>query len=337
MTSKMANQPPIKVNRRDILKVTALMGGLAAGGSLLDRVLAPGPVKVSEQRYLMGTLIHLTVIAESREAGRAAVSAVFDRMEDRIRLFDHRRPDSPLARLNRQGKLDDPPGELVALLRKALAIGGLTAGAFDITVKPVIDAYRRGNRDISAELQRVDYRQVEVADHQVSFGITGMQVTLDGIAKGRVVDAGIQALKSLGFDRVLVEAGGDLFAHGLDQDERPWKVAVMHPRPRSEQRWLATLDVSDRAVATSGDYMNSFTSDYSLHHIIDPRLGVSAAELCSVTVIAPDTTLADAYGTALMVMGVAEGLAFVERQANIECLLVAKDLSTHRSAGFPAV
>ncbi len=324
-----------KISRRDVLKITALMGGLAAGGRFLNRTLSPAGVRVSEQRVLMGTIIHLTLIAESRDGGQTAIQAAFDHMEAQIQLFDHRQQDGPVGRLNRLGELNQPPHELVALLHQACDYGRLTGGAFDITVKPVLDAHRPGGLFRSELLKLVDYRQINVRDDHLSFGLPGMEITLDGIAKGRVVDAGVNKLRSYGFDRVLVEAGGDLFARGLTAEEQPWRIAVRHPRAEAETPWLARLDAANCAVATSGDYMNSFTSDHSLHHIIDPRMGVSPAELCSATVIAPCATQADAFGTAVMVMGLEEGLAFIESQEETACLLVTKSLSVHRSSGFP--
>lgn len=324
-----------KISRRDVLKITALMGGLAAGGRFLSRTLTPPAVRVSEQRVLMGTIIHLALIAESRDVGQAAIQAAFDHMEAQIQLFDPRQQDGPVGHLNRLGELNQPPSELVALLRQALAYGDITGGAFDITVKPVVDAHRQGWQIHSEALKRVDYRQVNVSDDLISFGLPGMEITLDGIAKGRVVDAGVEILQSHGFDRVLVEAGGDLFAQGLNHQEQPWRIAIRHPRAEAEVPWLAKLDAANYAVATSADTMNSFRSDHSLHHIIDPRMGVSPLELCSATVIAPSTTQADAFATAVMVMGLEEGLAFIEHQEETACLLVTKSLSVHRSSGFP--
>jgi len=324
-----------KISRRDVLKITALMGGVVAGGRFLNRTLTPAAVRVSEQRVLMGTIIHLTLIAENQDAGQAAIQAAFDHMEAQIQLFDPRQQDGPVRRLNRLGKLNQPPSELVALLRQALAYGDLTGGAFDVTVKPVVDAHRQGRQIHSEALKLVDYRQVNVRDDHISLGLPGMEITLDGIAKGRVVDAGVEILQSHGFDRVLVEAGGDLFAQGLNYQEQLWRIAIRHPRAKSGSPWLAKLDAANCAVATSGDSMNSFRSDHSLHHIIDPRMGVSPLELCSATVIAPSTTQADAFATAVMVMGLEDGLAFIENQKETACLLVTKSLSVHRSSSFP--
>jgi thiamine biosynthesis lipoprotein len=160
-----------------------------------------------------------------------------------------------------------------------------------------------------------------------------MQITLDGIAKGAVVDGAVARLQALGFAAVLVEAGGDLRATGIDQY---WRVAVQPPRPEKTNEFVAAFELAEQAAATSGDYMNAFNPDRSLHHIVDPRLGLSPSELASTTVIAPSATDADALSTTLMVLGVKQGLALAEKLAGVEALVVAKDLQLYRSSGFPA-
>lgn len=325
------------LTRRDFIKITAIAGGLLAGGSTLKWALGSRPATVEDSRYLMGTIINLTLIAESEAAGRAAVEAAYTELESLIGLFDHRLPGSPLGQLNQNGVLADPPPELTALLREALSFAELSGGAFDISVKPVVDALAAGKTDISGELKLVDYRQIAVRDDLIRFSRAGMQVTLDGIAKGRVVDAGVAALKAHGFDRVLVEAGGDLFAQGTRTDTQPWTVAIQNPRQSKGDPWLASLKVAGQAVATSGDYMHAFSTDYSLNHIIDPRVGRSPAELCAATVIAPSTMQADALSTSLMVLGVDAGLALANHLNDVEALLITKDMERLHTAGFPSV
>lgn len=325
-----------QLNRRDILKITAVTGGLVVGNGVIKWLTGVEAVEVRERRLLMGTIINLTVVAESWVKGQAAIAATYPRMEALIGLFDTRRNNGQLAQLNQAGELEDAPAELIALLREAIAYGDLTDGAFEITIKPVLDAYEAGKWEVGEELALVDYRRVQIEDDYVRYRIPGMQVTLDGIAKGRVVDGAIEVLRSLGFNRVLVEAGGDLFANGKNQEQKHWGIAVLHPRATEERRWLTTLRVSNQAVATSGDYLNSFTNDYSLHHIIDPHRGISSEELSSVTIVAPTTTQADALGTAVMVIGIEKGLALVEQLSDIECLVVTKALNTYQSSGFPS-
>ena len=108
-------------------------------------------------------------------------------------------------------------------------------------------------------------------------------------------------LKQHGFVNVLVEAGGDLMAAGMKDEKRPWRIGVQSPRPDADMAQMR-FSLSNRAAATSGDYMQAFTSDLRQHHIIDPRTGYSAPDLASVTVTAPTAMLADGLATAVMVL-----------------------------------
>jgi thiamine biosynthesis lipoprotein len=100
---------------------------------------------------------------------------------------------------------------------------------------------------------------------------------------------------------------------------------------------LAIFPVTTQAAATSGDYQNSFSPDFGLHHIIKPGTAVSPPELASATVLAPTAADADALSTALMVMGPVQGLALAERLPHVEALLVAKDLQIFQTSGFPTI
>ncbi|MEJ2749272.1 MAG: FAD:protein FMN transferase [Anaerolineae bacterium] len=322
--------------RRDMLKITAVAGTLALGGKLAAGRWLPRRQTIHETRTLMGTVINLSLVTDDKWAGQAVIEATFAEMERLIALFDHRHPKAQLAILNRDGRLPQPAPELVELMNLALGYGRLTEGAFDITVKPVIDALKNGSsRREAARL--VDYRQVAVNDDLIAFAQPGMAVTLDGIAKGRVVDGAVAVLQANDFRDILVEAGGDLWGQGQRADNAPWRVGVANPRPTAETAVLAIFPVTAQAAATSGDYQNSFTPDFALHHIVDPATAVSPLELASATVVAPSAADADALSTALMVMGPDKGLALAERLPHVEALLVAKDLQIYRSRGFPTL
>jgi len=325
----------IAVNRRDFLKISAVAGGILAGGGILRAFLYPEPVVVSDSRLLMGTIINLILVAENEKQGWGAIAAAFAAMEKLTGVFNFREPSSELYQLNQSGKLDQPSPELIDILVKARYFGEISDGAFDITVLPVLQAYRASQPVTYAQLALVDYRKILVQNDRVQFEKAGMRVTLDGIAKGRVVDGGVSALTSTGFKNILVEAGGDLLASGVHPDGGSWKIAIAHPRPTGENKWLASFRAKNQAVATSGDYLNAFTSDFSQNHIVDPRSGLSPVELSSATVIAPSVTEADALSTTMMVLGVQKGLALVERLPGVETLLVTKDLIIYRSPGFP--
>ncbi|MBN2046194.1 MAG: FAD:protein FMN transferase [Anaerolineales bacterium] len=327
-----------KITRRDFLKIVVV--GCAAGASLkvgLDAL--PTDKIISETRLLMGTVINLMVMAERKITREKAVEATFAELERQIAIFNHREPGSSVAMLNHTGKLAKPPKELVEVLVNALEISEKTGGAFDVTVKPLVDLYQQSqpalptSEALGAVLKLVNYTKMNVSSEEVSFSQPGMTITLDGIAKGYIVDAAVAQLHNLGFENVFVEAGGDLMASGSKDEKKPWKVGVQSPR-QAQMGLFASFSITDQAVATSGDYMQYFTKDMLNHHILNPRSGVSAPYLASATVVAPSCAQADAYATALMVMRPEDGLAVVNSASNIDALLIAKDMMEYRSSGF---
>ena len=326
--------PATSFNRRKFLQITAAAGGLALAGGLLSPLFLSGKNSAhTAVRTLMGTRIHLTVVAEESRQGQTAIDATFAAMQRLIAFFDHRQQTGPLAALNRRGFLDQAPPELVQVLQRAVDFGELTQGAFDVTIKPLLDARQAGHTD-SVDLRAlVDFRQIQIDGERIRLGIPGGAITLDGIAKGRVIDGGVDTLQQMGFDNVLVEADGDLRTLGARADGTPWRVGIAHPRQAAQGEILSVLPVGAQAVATSGDYMHTFATDYSQHHIIDPRSGRSPVELASATVLAATALDADALGTALMVLGSQAGLALAESLPGVEAVLVTKDLQVLQTSG----
>jgi thiamine biosynthesis lipoprotein len=163
-----------------------------------------------------------------------------------------------------------------------------------------------------------------------------MGVTLDGIAKGYIVDQGVATLRQSGFDNVYVEAGGDLMVTGAKPAQQPWRIGVRQPRPEMDWQMPVIATTAPLAIATSGDYMQAFTEDLRHHHILDPRTGMSPPELASATVTAPSAALADALATAAMVLGPQRAAAAVESFAGCAGLFIGKDLRHYRTSGFQA-
>jgi thiamine biosynthesis lipoprotein len=158
-----------------------------------------------------------------------------------------------------------------------------------------------------------------------------MAIILDGIAKGYIIDQGTAVLRELGFDHVMVEIGGDLSASG-GVGERPWQVSIQHPQDAAS---TVVAQLHNGAMATSGDYMNTFTTDRALHHILNPASGVSPGELSSVSVIAPNACDADALATAVIVMGRSSGFQLIEALEGVEALAITKNNLTEHTSNFP--
>jgi len=323
-----------RLSRRDFLKITAVSAAAVAASYLLGRPSFGGPAAAypaayQESRLLMGTLVNLTVMAENESQSAAAVAATFAEMERVIGLLDYRPAAAPLARLNREGWLADAPPELLEVVATAVAYGQLTGGALDISVKPLLDHLRAGGALAAFDRTLVDYRQIELSEQTIRLARPGMALTLDGLGKGFVVDKATAALRANGFTNILVEAGGDLVGHGRRPDGSAWQIGIAHPRSAAV---IARLPITNQAAATSGDYQHYFSADFRAHHIIDPRAGQSPPELASVTVTAPSALDADALSTALMVLGLEEGLALANRLPHVSALMVTKSLDLYKTA-----
>lgn len=331
-----------RIDRRGFLKITAVAAGLGAGAWAVGSLIPPERwQRIEETRLLMGTVANLSVLTTDRAQGLTAIASTFEEMERLEQVLSRFRPDSQLSRLNREGQLEGADRALVAVVMRALDYSRLTKGAFDISVEPLLSAYRlaaeRGETPEPADLGRllalVDYRAVSVEEGLVRLDQPGMAITLDGIGKGFVIDEGARRLRELGFPQILVEVGGDLV--GGCRADGPWHVGIRSPRAAGPDQWIGVAQLSQQALATSGDYTNAFTRDFTEHHIIDPRRGRSPAELASVSTLAPSAMAADALSTALLVMGSEEGLALVEGLPTVEALLIDKRMRVAASTGFP--
>jgi len=327
--------------RREVLTIVAVGGGAGLAWSLGLFGRSRGAV-VTRSRQLMGTVVNLTAVGDDREAAEAAVEAALGRMSELESQLSRFRSESEVSRLNRTGRVEGASDDLIELLRLADRISRLGDGAFDVTVQPLLELYRKQLAEhhrlppptaVEATLERVDYRNVHIQGRNVSLARSGAAITIDGIGKGYIVDQGVAVLKARGFPNVLVEAGGDLLASGQRAPGRPWRIGIR--RPRHGARGLqARVDARDRAVTTSGDYMQPFTPDFAQHHILDPRTGSSSPELASSTVVAPTAALADGLSTLTMALGPRQSLALLEDLSGCEGYLVTKDLRVVMTSGF---
>jgi thiamine biosynthesis lipoprotein len=322
-------------SRRAVLRILAVGGaaGVAWKLGMFDRLRSQS---VTRSRMLMGTTVNLTLLGD-REEAEAAAEATLQRMAGLEAQLSRHRSDSELSRLNATGRVDAASEALLDVLRLADRISRLGDGAFDVSVQPVLDLYDRRRplpppEAIEEALGRVDYRAVRITDGTVTLARPGMRLTLDGVGKGYIVDRGLDVLKERGFGDVFVEAGGDLVASGNREGSEPWRVGIRNPRAGLSLQ--ARFEASDVAVATSGDYMQPYTDDYTRHHIVDPRSGQSSPELASSTVIAPNAATADALATLTLALGARGGRDLLETLPGCEGYFVSKQLEVTRTRGF---
>lgn len=331
------------ISRRQFLRITAYTA--AAGLALKTGIgwLEESALEtVSETRLLMGTVVNLTVVSADPADAQQAITACLDHMAALETILSRFKPESQLSLLNRDGRLHNADPALLHLVAYANDVSVQSDGAFDITIKPLVDLYAQVQSangqlptvdQIAEVIRRVDYRQLIVNGTSVAFAQPGMSITLDGIAKGYIVDEGITVLRERGFANVIVEAGGDLLASGRKSAITPWRIGVRAPRA-DQPGFLARISLEDQAIASSGDYIQAYSADFKHHHIIDPRTGFSSPELAGVTVVASNTAQADALATATMVLGLEAGMDLINSLPGCEALFVTKSLEVVSTQGM---
>ncbi len=295
------------------------------------------------ERSLMSTVYQISVVGDDDEAAQSAMGHALDEIERLETVLSEWREDSEISRINAaSGREPVHVGpETMAIIDSGLRTAEQTGGAFDITWAALRGLYlfQRGQErvptdaEIAERLPLVGYRDV-VVDHEASTVFlrrAGMAIGTGGIAKGYALDRAQEILVREGFPDFMIFGGGQVQLHGRRGD-RVWRVGIQHPR---RDDYIAYLDATDCAIATSGDYEHSFIDDEGRrwHHIIDLSTGRPAEGVVQVTVITRTGLDADAIDTGCFIMGVERCLEMFSRMPGYDAVIVDADMRVHMTPG----
>ncbi len=303
----------------------------------------------------MGTTYHVTIIGGYFTSVGQLRQAIVERLEAINASMSTYRPESEISRFNALPTpgtafpVGDDFFQVVSLSRRLFE---MTGGAWDGTIDPLVDLWGFGRTErvprIPADSEIRD-RLAQVGFDLIDASREGFlikrhpKVTLDlaSVAKGYGVDVVAALIRERGFTNFLVEVGGEVVASGVRLDGRQWRIGINRPEAGAAiDQVYQVVRLQDRAFATSGDYRIFFDQDgQRFSHVLDPRTGRPVANgVVSVSVTAATCALADGLATALMVMGVDDGLKLVDALADVECLMVVRDakgnLVDHYSKNF---
>jgi len=300
----------------------------------------------------MGTAYEIKVVAvdlndSEKLAIHTAIRGAVDGVDQAMSTF---KPQSELSRFNSSGMDNFSASEdFVLVVGTALEVAELSAGALDVTVGPLVDAWGFGpdgwvevpdNARIDALRERVGWRKLILDQQSQSLRktIEEVRVDLSAIAKGFAVDKVLEGVVVLGFEDVMVEIGGEVRTAGFNELGRPWRIGIERPDEEGRVAGMA-IEISGRALATSGDYRNFREIEGNrISHTIDPRTGRPVDHhLASVSVLAGTCIEADAWATALNVLGPEEGVAVAE-ELGLDALFIVRigsGFDTTRTGDFP--
>ncbi|WP_246075797.1 FAD:protein FMN transferase [Aliikangiella marina] len=291
----------------------------------------------------MGTTYQITLESQGIDSKKLQ-QQVDDRLIEINQLMSTYIADSELMRFNGNQTTDCIPlsADTQYVIESAVQIAKESNGKFDVTLGPLIEIWGFDKKDTNNQipsqetidnlLETIGTDKITVEQSCVAKKLANLSINLSAIAKGYGVDEIARIVEAAGSQNYLVEIGGEVITKGVNSRQKPWVIAIESATldQRSIQK---TLTPNGLGVATSGDYRNYFEKDGKRYsHTIDPTTGYPITHnLASVTVLHPQVMFADAYATAMMVMGPEASLAFANRY-NLPIFMLVKS-----SAGFEEV
>ncbi|MEI9896369.1 MAG: FAD:protein FMN transferase [Chthoniobacter sp.] len=273
----------------------------------------------------MGLPFRISMYAQDEATAKAAADAAFERIAVLNSILSDYDSDSELSRLSQssgQGKAVPVSSDLWRVLVRAQEYAARSDGAFDITVGPLVNLWRRARHkqelpspELIAEMKaRVGYKNLRLdpEHHTAELLVPEMRLDLGAIAKNYAVDEAVAVLEQHGITHALVGGSGDMTATDAPPDQPGWRIEVAPldvpgaPPPQ-------VIYLKNRSIATSGDlFQRVEIGGKRYSHIVDPRTGIGLTDHSLVTVVAPDCMAANGLTTTISVLGPERGLKFVE-------------------------
>lgn len=283
--------------------------------------------------FALGTTYHIVALADRKLELQARIDSVLNAANMSMSIYND---SSLVCRLNRN-ETDSMDRFITDCVETAYKVSVESGGLYDITIKPLTEAWgfaakeKTSNPNIDSLLQFVGYEKIKIENGRLIKENPNMQFDLNSIAKGYTVDLVAEFLAGLGIENYLVEIGGEIDCKGLNPSGKPWGVAIDKPIDGNftpGENVQVVLEITDIGLATSGNYRKFYTNEAGekIVHTINPKTGVSEiSNLLSATVLAKNCTLADAYGTMMMAIGLDESIRILESRDDIMGYLIYTD------------
>jgi thiamine biosynthesis lipoprotein len=303
---------------------------------LIDRLENKNLARVeSPNKIVMNTVARIVAVAPDEKTARSSIDSAFEIIYRLEKLMNRYDPNSQLSQVNRLAakKAVRIDRDLFDVLRQSIEYSKKTDGAFDITVGPLVDLWKKcaeansmpTDEQLAEVKKQIGYDKLLLDSNEFSVGFAaeGMSLDLGAIAKGFAADLAVAEMKRAGAIGGLVDLGGQVGCFGLTENKGKWIVGIQNPAKSENNRVIAKLVLSDMAVATSGDYERFYKiGGRRFSHIFNPATEQSTDSLSSVTIIAPDGISADALSTAVSVLGAEKGLELIEKTENAEAIII---------------
>ncbi|MFA5293745.1 MAG: FAD:protein FMN transferase [Phycisphaerae bacterium] len=319
--------------------LTAILAAIFILYLLTTRIQNQRLVSVeSPNRIVMNTIANIIAVAPDEKTAQSGIDAAFKEIYRLEKLMNRYDPNSQLSKVNRLAakepvKIDK---DLFDILQMSVHYSKITDNAFDITVGPMVDLWKKcaeansmpTDKQLAEVKKRIgcDKLILDVNDFSIRFAAEGISLDLGAIAKGFAADKAVAEMKKHGTLGGLVNLGGQIGCFGITEKNTKWIIGVQNPAKLENNQTAAKLVIPDMAVSTSGNYERFYKiGGRQFSHIFNPATEESVDRLASVTIITANGAQADALSTAVSVLGVQKGLELIEKMDNTEAILIPAD------------
>lgn len=292
--------------------------------------------------------INLVYDAHKEKEAWELIEAGFAEADRLINIISAWQSNTELYAVNQQAGIRPVKvcDELFFLIKRSLKISALTNGLFDVTFasmdkvwyfdKPMMEVPSKAA--VASSVKNIDYRHIQLneTDKTIFIANLGTKIELGAIGKGFIAQKIKQKLQSLGVSGGLINAGGDLITWGKNEHGKAWRIGIADPE--KIEKHLAFLSLEDMAVATSGSYERfALINGEKYSHIIHPQTGYPVKGLHSVTILSKDAELCDSIATSVFLLGLKEGLAFINQFDDLQCFIIDGEKKYHYSDNLKKV
>ena len=328
-----------------VIVAAAMLAACASTAVAGDRI--PPDRTYELKTFSMGTVIDQKVTGSAAQAAAEEAAAKMRSLEE---LLTFREPTGDVYKINQNAgiKSVELSPVTIKIIKKSIQVAELSNGAFDITVGPLVRLWSAAAKEkrvptqeaLSQAMSLVDYRDIVIDGRSGKLRRAGQTMDLGGIAKGYAGDAAIQIYRKHGIQSGFINIGGNVVTLGSRPDGSPWKIGIRNPRPKGNsdqaEEILGYVTVRDKAVSAAGDDQRYFEKDGIRYgHILDPKTGYPAkTDLLSVTLIAASSFDADAFDTAVFILGLEKGRELLRRLGTMEAVFITSDKKIHVTDGL---
>lgn len=297
--------------------------------------------QVEDSAFMMNTLVQMRAQGEKAEEAVEKSMKKIKRIEN---LMSKTIKSSDIYKLNNNpGRKIKVNKETLIVLRKAKEYAELTDGNFDPALGTLVDLWDIGGANptvpLEAEINKAlkfsGYQYLKLYQDSAEITKAGVKIDLGAIVKGYAAEEVKKITEQYKIEHAFINLGGNVLVIGNKTDGSPWKIGIQDPRA-GRGNIAAVVDAVDKTIVTSGNYERYFEEDGKIyHHILNPKTGYpSENNLLSVSIISNDSFDADALSTSVYVMGLEQGMNFIEKISAVEVMFITDDLKVYLSPGL---